>query len=112
MQLTERIDLSKQAVRGPTDIPCQESDAALWFAQSPADVELAKALSGRCPVVVGPMSDRQPSIATVTILMLQGVGKASRGWSDSWGICSTPSFEGSFIMSFHQVQGGDTRCSS
>ena len=50
MQLTERIDLSKQAVRGPTDIPCQESDAALWFAESPVDVELAKTLCGACPV--------------------------------------------------------------
>lgn len=30
-------------------IPCREYDAELWFAESPADVEAAKALCGPCP---------------------------------------------------------------
>ena len=49
MQLTTLIDLRAQAGRSRADIPCQQHDAALWFAESPADVELAKALCGRCP---------------------------------------------------------------
>ncbi len=50
MQLTALIDLNQQAGRAHADIPCQEYDAALWFAESPADVELAKTLCGACPV--------------------------------------------------------------
>jgi WhiB family redox-sensing transcriptional regulator len=50
MQLTALIDLNQQAGHATTDIPCQEYDAALWFAESPADIESAKALCGDCPV--------------------------------------------------------------
>ena len=50
MQLTALIDLNEQAEHAGSDIPCQESDAELWFAESPADVEFAKALCGTCPV--------------------------------------------------------------
>lgn len=50
MQLTALIDLNEQAEGAGTDIPCQESDAELWFAESPADVEFAKTLCGACPV--------------------------------------------------------------
>ena len=50
MQLTALIDLNEQAEHAGSDIPCQESDAELWFAESPADVEFAKALCGACPV--------------------------------------------------------------
>ena len=52
MQLTALIDLSQQTGRAHADIPCQQYDAALWFAESPADVELAKTLCGGCPVRV------------------------------------------------------------
>lgn len=31
-------------------LPCRRDDPELWFAESPSDVELAKALCGRCPV--------------------------------------------------------------
>lgn len=36
---------------GPTDalLPCRVNDADLWFAQSPAEVEYAKALCHGCP---------------------------------------------------------------
>jgi WhiB family redox-sensing transcriptional regulator len=33
-----------------TGIPCQDHDAELWFAERPADVELAKSLCGFCPL--------------------------------------------------------------
>ncbi|MHB8273475.1 MAG: WhiB family transcriptional regulator [Dermatophilaceae bacterium] len=50
MQLTALIDRSERAEHAGSDIPCQESDAELWFAESPADVEFAKTLCGACPV--------------------------------------------------------------
>ena len=31
-------------------IPCRNRDAELWFAEAPADVELAKSLCSDCPV--------------------------------------------------------------
>ena len=31
-------------------LPCRRNDAELWFAESPADVELAKSLCLSCPV--------------------------------------------------------------
>jgi len=50
MQLTTLIDRSEQAGQAGADIPCQENDAELWFAESPANVEFAKTLCGTCPV--------------------------------------------------------------
>jgi WhiB family redox-sensing transcriptional regulator len=32
------------------DLPCRVHDAELWFAESPADVEFAKALCTSCPL--------------------------------------------------------------
>lgn len=32
-------------------VPCCQSDAELWFAESPDDLEYAKSLCRRCPVV-------------------------------------------------------------
>ncbi len=48
MQLTALISADQQAGTTGSDIPCREYDAELWFAESPADVELAKALCGAC----------------------------------------------------------------
>jgi WhiB family transcriptional regulator, redox-sensing transcriptional regulator len=36
-----------------TLIPCREYDAELWFAESTADVELAKSLCQECPLRAG-----------------------------------------------------------
>jgi len=40
--------------RGASDseqaLPCRRGDPELWFAESPADLELAKALCGECPL--------------------------------------------------------------
>jgi WhiB family redox-sensing transcriptional regulator len=38
------------APRAGLDLPCRSGDADLWFAESPAELERAKALCGECPV--------------------------------------------------------------
>src|SRR5262245_46334206 len=35
-----------------TELPCRQYDPDLWFADSPADLEVAKALCGGCPLRV------------------------------------------------------------
>jgi WhiB family redox-sensing transcriptional regulator len=35
--------------RSPRDLPCHRHDPDLWFAESPGDVERAKALCATCP---------------------------------------------------------------
>lgn len=46
------------------DIPCQQEDPELWFAETPGDVEFAKALCGTCPVqracLRGALERREP----------------------------------------------------
>ena len=32
------------------DLPCRSADADLWFAESPTELERAKAYCGRCPI--------------------------------------------------------------
>ncbi len=32
------------------DLPCQRNDPDLWFAETPAELEKAKALCGTCPL--------------------------------------------------------------
>lgn len=39
--------------RGRTGIPCRDTDAELWFAEDPDDVELAKSLCLACPLREG-----------------------------------------------------------
>lgn len=45
-------------------LPCRRYDAELWFAESPADVELAKSLCQSCPVrdecLTGALERREP----------------------------------------------------
>lgn len=51
MQLlvSQLLDLNRHAGDAGSDIPCRMTDADLWFAESPADVEFAKTLCGSCP---------------------------------------------------------------
>lgn len=46
------------------EIPCRTTDADLWFAESPEDVELAKAMCVECPLRVqcldGALERREP----------------------------------------------------
>jgi WhiB family redox-sensing transcriptional regulator len=55
--LDERIDEAGQ-------LPCRANDAELFFAESPSDVELAKALCQACPVrtecLAGALERREP----------------------------------------------------
>lgn len=49
MHLSALHDLNEQAATVGAGIPCRENDAEMWFAESPADVEFAKALCHTCP---------------------------------------------------------------
>lgn len=46
------------------DVPCQQEDPELWFAETPDDIEFAKALCGMCPAreacLRGALSRREP----------------------------------------------------
>jgi WhiB family transcriptional regulator, redox-sensing transcriptional regulator len=58
-------------------LPCRVFDAELWFAESPDDVELAKALCQACPVrrlcLGGALERREPWGVWGGELLLQGV---------------------------------------
>ena len=60
-----------------TLLPCRANDAELFFAESPSDVELAKALCQDCPVRVeclaGALERREPWGVWGGELFLQGV---------------------------------------
>lgn len=47
--LVSLLDVGAHVQAAPGPVPCQEYDAEMWFAESPADVENAKALCGLCP---------------------------------------------------------------
>ena len=66
--LTELLDgidvldpLSKQC---PDDVPCRVQDADLWFAETPSELEQAKAMCGDCPArlacLAGALERREP----------------------------------------------------
>jgi WhiB family transcriptional regulator, redox-sensing transcriptional regulator len=73
MQLTEPT-LDGRSEFGP--IPCRAHDAELWFAESPADVELAKSLCTGCPVraacLAGALERREPWGVWGGQLLVQG----------------------------------------
>ena len=86
MQLNALSDLTAAAGHGSPDIPCRENDAALWFAESPADVEFAKALCGTCPAraqcLAGALARQEPWGVWGGELLVQGLivaSKRSRG---------------------------------
>ncbi len=66
MQLTTLLDtLTDEVIDAVTaEIPCRVNDAELWFAESPADVELAKSLCRECPLraacLAGALERREP----------------------------------------------------
>lgn len=65
------------AAMGAAELPCRSNDAELWFAEAPADVELAKLLCGDCPVraacLAGALERREPWGVWGGQLFLQGV---------------------------------------
>lgn len=64
MTLTALLDTGTVTQAAGHDIPCQQEDPELWFAEAPNDVEFAKALCGTCPVqdacLQGALSRREP----------------------------------------------------
>jgi WhiB family redox-sensing transcriptional regulator len=59
------------------DLPCRSNDPELFFAESPADVEYAKALCGSCPLrqecLEGALERREPWGVWGGELVVQGV---------------------------------------
>ncbi len=55
---------TRPPARGRTGIPCRDHDGELWFAERPADIELAKSLCGFCPLqqecLAGALARREP----------------------------------------------------
>ena len=68
-------DLEQPCVRSP--LPCHTVDPDLWFAESPADVETAKALCLPCPLraacLAGALERREPWGVWGGELVLAGV---------------------------------------
>ena len=62
---------------GPPDLPCRLVDPDLFFAESPADVEAAKALCMECPIrqrcLAGALERREPWGVWGGELFVQGV---------------------------------------
>ncbi len=58
-------------------LPCRRDDPELWFAETPTDVELAKALCQECPVrrecLAGALERREPWGVWGGELFLHGV---------------------------------------
>jgi WhiB family transcriptional regulator, redox-sensing transcriptional regulator len=64
MTLTALLDAGAIGAAAGEDVPCQQEDPELWFAEAPDDVEFAKALCGTCPVqqacLAGAQQRREP----------------------------------------------------
>lgn len=50
IDLSDTPDLFAPDFGAREDLPCRQEDADLWFAESPAQLEIAKAHCGPCPV--------------------------------------------------------------
>ena len=68
---------TRQARWTTTELPCRANNPELWFAESPTDVEYAKALCVDCPVralcLDGALERREPWGVWGGQLFLQGV---------------------------------------
>ena len=62
--LTSAVTDAEPAPTSDTVLPCWTQDPDLWFAESPADVETAKALCVPCPLreacLAGALDRREP----------------------------------------------------
>ncbi len=77
MPLSALTDIKARPAPDSSGIPCREYDAELWFAESPADVEFAKALCGTCPALAaclaGALERQEPWGVWGGQLLVQGV---------------------------------------
>jgi WhiB family redox-sensing transcriptional regulator len=72
------IDMTASPLRTEAEtLPCRREDAELFFAESPADLELAKTLCHTCPVraecLAGALERREPWGVWGGEIFLQGV---------------------------------------
>ncbi|GAB3594620.1 hypothetical protein GCM10027446_18780 [Angustibacter peucedani] len=76
LQLTALLEPTLDDRPDAATIPCRANDAELWFAESPADVELAKSMCGDCPVrtacLAGALERREPWGVWGGQLLVQG----------------------------------------
>jgi WhiB family redox-sensing transcriptional regulator len=76
LQLTALLEPTLDDRASSATIPCRAYDAELWFAELPADVELAKSLCGDCPVrtacLAGALERREPWGVWGGQLLVQG----------------------------------------
>jgi len=74
---TDVDELTADAALVPAPLPCHTVDPDLWFAESPADVETAKALCLSCPrqaaCLAGALERREPWGVWGGQLVLSGV---------------------------------------
>ena len=73
-----QLDLDPfEAERYGVELPCRVQDPELWFAESPADLELAKSYCRECPVrracLAGALERHEPWGVWGGQLFLQGV---------------------------------------
>jgi WhiB family redox-sensing transcriptional regulator len=63
-------------------LPCQREDSRLWFSEVPADLELAKAHCGPCPIrelcLAGAVERREPHGVWGGELFASGAGAAHK----------------------------------
>lgn len=74
---TDLDDTCALAPSGSRELPCHTVDPDLWFAESPADVETAKALCAPCPLreacLAGALDRREPWGVWGGELVLSGI---------------------------------------
>ena len=74
---TTATDTTAAELTSGTVLPCWTTDPDLWFAESPADVEAAKALCRDCPIqeacLAGALERREPWGVWGGELFVQGV---------------------------------------
>jgi WhiB family redox-sensing transcriptional regulator len=71
------FDEAVKLIPSGTELPCHQVNPDLWFAESPADVETAKALCAPCPLktacLAGALERREPWGVWGGQLVLSGV---------------------------------------
>lgn len=75
--LCQDFDEACSLIAPGTELPCHTVEPDLWFAESPADVEAAKALCGTCPLrtacLAGALERKEPWGVWGGQLVLSGV---------------------------------------